>query len=197
MDDKNNTGSGNTGDSNTGDRNTGDSNTGDSNTGYRNTGDRNTGDRNTGDWNTGDWNTGDCNTGDCNTNRPTVRLFNKDSGLDFFGETHLKFRRIILSYQQYKCIWVHDNIMSSDEKAKNQTYKTTGGYLKVNEITYNGKKVSDEDKKFLESIPNFDAKILEETTGIVFKNTKTITFDGKEIEISAESFEQFKKQFGE
>ena len=85
--------------------------------------------------------------------------------------------------------------MSVKEKQDNPTYKTTGGYLKVNKITYSGKEVSKEDRKFLESLPNFCPKILEETTGIVFKSTKTIIIDGKEIEISKDSYEAFKSQF--
>jgi len=190
-----NTGYCNTGDYNTGNRNTGSSNTGHCNTGHYNTGNYNTGDFNTGHYNTGSRNTGDYNTGDCNTNIPTVRLFNKDSGWEFHGENHNKFRSIIYKYQKLLCEWVYENKMTEQEKIDNPTYKTTGGYLKVNKSTYNGKEVTKEDREFLESVPNFDAKILEETTGIVFKQTKTIIIDGKEIEISKESYEAFKAQF--
>jgi hypothetical protein len=59
----------------------------------------------------------------------------------------------------------------------------------MNSSTYNGKKVTKEDQEFLESVPNFCPKILKECTGIVFGPKKRkITIDGKEIEISEESF---------
>ena len=185
-------------DNNTGNRNTGNRNTGNRNTGNRNTGDCNTGNRNAGDYNTGNRNTGDCNTGnyntgDCNTDTPTVRLFNKDSGLEFFGETHFKFRSILSKYQKNKCVWVYKKNMSDREKEDNPSYKTTGGYLKVNSTTYNGIEVTKEDREFLESLPNFCPKILEECTGIVFTPKKRkIVIDGKEVEISSESFEELK-----
>ena len=200
-----NTGHYNTGDYNTGNRNTGDYNTGNRNTGYRNTGDYNTGHCNTGNSNTGHYNignnntgnnnTGNNNTGDCNTNSPTVRIFNHDSGWKFYSEEHLEFRSIIGKYQKLKCVWVFEKDMSKDEKKENPSYKTTGGYLKVNDSTYNGKEVSKEDEEFLRSVPNFCPDILEQTTGIILKQTKTIVIDGKSFEISKESFDEFKKQF--
>ena len=190
-----NTGHYNTGNFNTGDFNTGRYNTGHYNTGYRNIGRYNTGNYNTGNYNTGNFNTGHYNTGDCNTNNPTVRLFNKDSGWKFYGERHIKFRNILSKYRKLLCEWVYESKMTEQEKFENPTYKTTGGYLKVNDSIYNGKEVTKEDRDFLESVPNFDAKILEETTGIAFKQTKTIIIDGKEIEISKESYEALKAQF--
>ncbi|MDA9072810.1 hypothetical protein N9K75_02950, partial [bacterium] len=83
--------------------------------------------------------------------------------------------------------------MTEQEKKDNTTYKITGGYLKINDSIYNGKEVTKEDRAFLESLPNFCPKILKECTGIVFtKSKKKIVIDGKEIEISADSFEQLK-----
>jgi hypothetical protein len=180
-----NTGDSNTGDYNTGHRNTGDCNIGDDNTGNHNTGHRNTGSHNTGHWNTGshntgNWNTGNWNTGNCNTDTPTVRLFNKDSGLKFFGETHNKFRSLLFRYTKHLCEWVYEKDMTEQEKKDNTTYETTGGYLKINDSIYNGKEVTKEDREFLESLPNFCPKILKECTGIVFSNPKkTIILDGK------------------
>jgi hypothetical protein len=189
-----NAGDYNTGYCNTGNYNTGDCNTGDYNTGNRNTGYCNTGNYNTGDYNTGYYNTGNRNTGDCNTDKPTVRLFNHDSGWEFFGKYHREFRNIISKYQNLKCEWVYEKNMSDKEKVINPTYKTTGGYLKVNELTYNGKEVTKEDREFLESVPNFDAEILKECTGIVFNDKKKIIIDGKTIEISQDSYEELKRQ---
>lgn len=181
--------------SNTGHYNTGHYNTGDCNTGHYNTGNYSTGHYNTGDSNTGNYNTGDSNTGDCNTTEPTVRLFNKDSGWEFYDKNHNKFRDIIRRYTKSLCQWVYMKDMTEQEKQDNPTYKTTGGYLKVNKGVHNTK-VSKEDREFLESVPNFCPKILRETTGIVFDTKKEIVIDGKKVEISEESFNEFRRQFG-
>jgi len=187
-----NTGYRNTGDMNTGNYNNGDSNTGSCNTGYRNTGNMNTGNMNTGswntgNWNTGNWNTGDWNTGDLNTTKPTVRLFNKDSGLEFNGEVHIKIRNTVSSYQKMLGEWVYEKNMTDQEKTDNPTYKTTGGYLKVNKSVYNGKKVTKEHICFLESLPNFCPKILKECTGIDLEektcNNKIVEIDGKKYKL--------------
>ena len=192
-----NTGYRNTGDMNTGNYNNGDSNTGSCNTGYRNTGNMNTGNMNTGSWNTGNWNTGvrntgswntgDWNTGDLNTTKPTVRLFNKDSGLEFNGEVHIKIRNTVSSYQKMLGEWVYEKNMTDQEKTDNPTYKTTGGYLKVNKSVYNGKKVTKEHICFLESLPNFCPKILKECTGIDLEektcNNKIVEIDGKKYKL--------------
>lgn len=88
-----NSGNYNTGHYNTGDGNAGDCNTGDCNAGVRNVGNYNSGDcnggvcnsgnNNTGNHNSGDYNSGDYNSGFFNKTTPTVRLFDKDSGLTY------------------------------------------------------------------------------------------------------------------
>jgi hypothetical protein len=188
-----NTGSYNAGNCNTGSYNTRNYNTGNYNTGNYNTGNYNTGNCNTGNYNTGDRNTGDRNTGDCNTNSPTVRLFNSDSGWEFLGNKHINFRDLLGRYRKDLCEWVYESKMSEKEKENNLSYKTTGGYLRVNSSIYNGKEVTKEDRDFLESIPNFCPDILKETTGIVFNQTKEIIIDGKSIEISLDSYEKLKE----
>jgi PPE-repeat protein len=153
-----NTGYRNTGDSNTGDKNTGDSNTGDSNTGYRNTGDSNTGDSNT-----GDSNTGDSNTGCFNTDEPNARMFNKlcDKKL---SEIDIPYLYIPLTK------WVCEKDMTDLEKKNNSTFYVQMGYLKTNDykvawsIAWNSAEKSKK-QEFLD-LPNFDAKIFEEITGI-------------------------------
>ena len=66
--------------------------------------------------------------------------------------------------------WVYEEDMTDVEKTAHPTYKITGGYLKVlNEseccqLWWNG--LSDEDKTIIKAIPNFDADIFEECTGI-------------------------------
>ena len=208
-----NTGYWNTGDWNTGDCNTGDCNTGDKNTGHRNTGHRNTGDWNTGDcntgycntgyWNTGDrntgdWNTGDCNTGYCNTITPEeVLVFNKLCGVKKWNKA-IKPGWMYISLTE----WVSEEDMTDKEKESNPSYITTGGYLKFYSNPHHAyiegwEKANKRDRELTFKLPNFDIKVFKEIFGFTptLDIKKKITIDGKDIEISEDSFNEFKKQF--
>ena len=182
---KNCTGRCNTGDWNTGNRNTGDCNTGDWNTGNRNTGNRNTGDCNTGDWNTGDWNTGDCNTGDWNTGdwnkssfntgcfnteEQKIMLFNKPSNMTYSEWLDSDARYLLNQIPKDVVEWVYEEDMTDEEKAAHPTYETTGGYLKVLDESECGQlwwgSLSDRRKEIIKAIPNFDAEIFFQCTGV-------------------------------
>ncbi len=186
-----NTGNRNTGDWNTGNRNTGNRNTGDWNTGNRNTGNRNTGDWNTGDWNTGNWNTGDWNAGDWNTGdwnkssfntgcfnteEHTIMMFNKPSDMTY-GDWLASDAKHLLNKMPVNVVdWVAEGYMTDEEKTENPTYKTTGGYLKVLEESEIAQlwwdELSDEQKEIIKGIPNFDAEIFKQCTGIDVNNIK-------------------------
>ena len=160
-----NTGDRNTGDRNTGDRNTGNRNTGDWNTGYCNTGDRNTGNRNTGDWNKSSFNTG------CfNTEEHKIMLFNKPSDMTYNDWLRSDARYLLNQIQKDVVEWVYEEDMTDEEKVANPTYEITGGYLKVldesecGQIWWDG--LSERQKNIIKSIPNFDAEIFEQCTGI-------------------------------
>ena len=175
-----NTGDCNTGDCNTGNRNTGNRNTGDWNTGNRNTGDCNTGNRNTGDWNTGDWNTGDCNTGDWNkssfntgcfnTEEQKIMLFNKPSDMTYREWIDSDARYLLNQIPKDVVEWVYEEDMTDEEKAAHPTYETTGGYLKVLDESECGQlwwgSLSDRRKEIIKAIPNFDAEIFFQCTGV-------------------------------
>ena len=165
-----NTGDCNTGDWNTGNRNTGDWNTGDCNTGNRNTGDCNTGNRNTGDWNTGDWNKSSFNTGCFNTEEQKITLFNKPSDITYNDWLRSDARYLLNQIPKDVVEWVYEEDMTDEEKAANPTYETTGGYLKVLNESECGQlwwgSLSDFQKNYIKSIPNFDAEIFEQCTGI-------------------------------
>ena len=187
---KNCTGRCNTGDRNTGDRNTGDWNTGDWNTGNRNTGDRNTGDwntgnRNTGDlntgnWNTGDWNTGNRNTGDWNkssfntgcfnTVEQKIMLFNKPSDMTYREWIDSDARYLLNRIPKNVVEWIYSEDMTDEEKAEHPTHETTGGYLKVLDESECGQlwwgSLSDRRKEIIKAIPNFDAEIFFQCTGV-------------------------------
>ena len=165
-----NTGNRNTGDCNTGDWNTGDCNTGDWNTGNRNTGDCNTGDCNTGDWNTGDWNKSSFNTGCFNTEEQKIMLFNKPSDMTYNDWLRSDARYLLNQIPKDVVEWVYEEDMTDEEKVANPTYETTGGYLKVLDESECGQlwwgSLSDSQKNYIRSIPNFDAEIFEQCTGI-------------------------------
>ena len=167
---KNCTGRCNTGDWNTGDWNTGDWNTGNRNTGNRNTGDWNTGDWNTGDWNTGDWNKSSFNTGCFNTEEQKIMLFNKPSNMTYSEWLDSDARYLLNQIPKDVVEWVYEEDMTDEEKAAHPTYETTGGYLKVLDESECGQlwwgSLSDRRKEIIKAIPNFDAEIFFQCTGV-------------------------------
>ena len=159
---------------------TGRCNTGNRNTGNRNTGNRNTGNRNTGDWNTGDWNTGNRNTGDWNkssfntgcfnTEEQKIMLFNKPSNMTYSEWLDSDARYLLNQIPKDVVEWVYEEDMTDEEKAAHPTYETTGGYLKVLDESECGQlwwgSLSDRRKEIIKAIPNFDAEIFFQCTGV-------------------------------
>ena len=185
-----NTGNWNTGNCNTGDRNTGNRNTGNWNTGNWNTGDWNTGNWNTGNWNTGNRNTGNCNTGNrntgnCNTGdwnsasfsngvfcteEPEILIFNKPSGTTFRQWSDSAACHLLSHIQFMPNVWVWDVDMTDEEKEVHPEYKTTGGFLKVLDTSDCcvrwWESLDEYQRNLIRSIPNFDAAIFKQITGI-------------------------------
>ena len=149
---------------------TGVCNTGDSNTGDWNIGNRNTGNRNTGDSNTGDWNKSSFNTGCFMTEEPTIMMFNKPTNWTYRKWLDSDARYLLNCIDKNVVEWVYEPDMSDEEKADNPTYKTTGGYLRVldeserSQLWWNG--LSKRNRDIIKAIPNFDAEIFEQVTGI-------------------------------
>ena len=165
-----NTGDWNTGDCNTGNWNTGDCNTGNCNTGDCNTGNRNTGDCNTGNCNTGDWNKSSFNTGCFNTEEQKIVLFNKPSNMTYSEWLDSDARYLLNQIPKDVVEWVYEEDMTDEEKAAHPTYETTGGYLKVLDESECGQlwwgSLSDHRKEIIKAIPNFDAEIFFQCTGV-------------------------------
>ena len=165
-----NTGNWNTGNRNTGNRNTGNRNTGDWNTGNRNTGNRNTGDWNTGNRNTGDWNKSSFNTGCFNTVEQKIMLFNKPSDMTYRDWYESDARWLLNQIPKDVVEWIYSEDMTDEEKAEHLTHETTGGYLKVLDESECGQlwwgSLSDRQKNIIKAIPNFDAEIFFQCTGI-------------------------------
>jgi hypothetical protein len=148
---------------NTGDQNTGDGNVGDQNTGYRNTGNKNT----------GDWNKSSSNNGCFMTVKPTIMMFNKQTEWTIDDWRKSMACIIMETCPVTNCSdidWVIPSNMTDKEKDEHPGYKTTGGYLKV--VGCEGDKqkwwdeLPDSDKQVIMSLPNFDADIFFECTGI-------------------------------
>jgi hypothetical protein len=177
-----NTGSQNTGSQNTGDRNTGHWNTGNWNTGSQNTGHWNTGNQNTGRWNTGNWNTGSQNTGHWNTGsfnkcnhstgffntqERTITIFSKDSGMTYDEFYSSKYYDALNSAPFVLTEW-HE--FTEAEKNDSVIRQSIGGklisYTYEEACTNWWKLLSNEAKETIQNIPNFDAKIFKEITGI-------------------------------
>jgi hypothetical protein len=179
-----NSGNGNSGDFNSGDRNSGNGNSGDFNSGYFNSGDRNSGDRNSGDRNSGYGNSGYRNSGDRNsgygnsgygnsTNRESgifcstegkVRIFNKPTNLTWDEIDHPHFSEFYLTK------WISESEMTEEEKKDDPQFFVREGYLKTftyKEAWANFWKDTDKEnrQKFL-NLPNFDADVFLEITGI-------------------------------
>ena len=165
-----NTGNYNTGGYNTGNCNTGSCNTGSCNTGYGNTGDCNIGDWNTGNCNTGDWNKSSFNTGCFNTEEQKIMLFNKPSSMTYCEWIDSDARDLLNQIPKNVVEWVYEENMTDTEKVAHPTYETTGGYLKVLDESECGQlwwnALTDYQKNIIKGIPNFDADIFFQCTGI-------------------------------
>jgi hypothetical protein len=168
-----NTGYRNAGDWNTGDRNTGDRNTGDRNAGYRNTGDRNTGNCNTGDYNTGDYNTGDRNAGDYNTgdrNTGGCNTGNRNTGYRNTGDWNKSnrntgfFNTIDPDIQVFNKPCRQKDWENAD-KPGFIYFDLNGTYEESWRKAYDS--ASDEEKLLLVKLPNFNAKVFQEISGIL------------------------------
>jgi hypothetical protein len=161
-----NSGDRNSGDWNSGNWNSGDQNSGNQNSGNRNSGDRNSGNRNSGYWNSGNWNSGNWNSGDLNSTTPsTIRVFNKEIDTSVWSDAtipnffYFDINRFVFEYE-----------MSKEEKKQNKGWKMAGGYLKTMDYKEawqeSYRRASQEDRELVKKLPNFDADVFFEITGI-------------------------------
>lgn len=155
------------------------------NTGVDNSGDYNSGNRNSGHYNSGNRNSGSCNSGFFNTDEPNVRLFNKDTGKKR-AEINIPF--IYLPVTQ----WIADSEMTSAEKVANPQFNVAGGYLKKLEYKDAWReawaKLGTNIKQQFLDLPNFDADIFLEITGVDVRekatcNGKVVEIDGKKYKL--------------
>ena len=175
-----NRGYGNSDERNSGWRNSGRRNMGDRNSGCGNVGDKNTGHDNIGSWNTGRRNRGNSNSGMFNrcshsngffcTTEPTVRMFNKDTNLTYDDFLRSEWHRVLNFGLFHLTEWV---TYTDAEKQADPVKELTEGYLKTRSFEEACRiwweNLSEKDKKIVQSMPNFDADVFEEITGIKLK----------------------------
>ena len=198
-----NSGNWNSGDWNSGDCNSGHWNSGNNNSGHKNSGDWNSGNNNSGDCNSGHWNSGNCNSGHWNSGNnnsgylnidtPNIRIFGKESSV---SQNDLIFP----SFFYFELTtWVSDEDMSDKEKEVFPSYVTTGGYLKTREYKQafieSYEKATPEDRALVEKLPNFDADIFFQISGIRIGKMDKVRceIDGKEFFLSRDSVDSLKK----
>ena len=153
---------------NSGNSNSGYGNSGNHNSGYSNSGNRNSGDNNSGNCNSGDNNSGDYNSGLFNTKEHNMYCFDilsdmKRSDWEHHPARYVSFKFNLISFIGF-------DVMTEEEKKNFPEYKTIGGYLKTNnyktacEIWWG--KLNQKEKDSFKTLPNFNADIFYEITGI-------------------------------
>ena len=150
--------------------NTGKACTGRCNSGNRNSGNRNSGNWNSGDWNSGDWNKTSFSNGCFNTVSPKIYMFNKPTDWTFEQWFNCRARYLLNQIDDCPLEYIWFDSMTDEEKAAHPEAETTGGYLKDRTTADNARKwwagLSADDRNIIFSLPNFDAAIFKEITGI-------------------------------
>ena len=140
--------------------NSGDRNSGNLNSGNWNSGDRNSGNLNSGNWNSGDWNSGNLNS----TNAP-LRIFNRETNVSRESIRYPNF-----FYFDLTQFVSYDTATDEERKEHKRDIEVCGGFLKT--IPYKDAwrkswdKASDEDRRRVLDLPNWDNEVFKEITGI-------------------------------
>ena len=150
--------------------NTGKACTGRCNSGNWNSGNWNSGDWNSGNWNSGDWNKTSFSNGCFNTVSPKIYMFNKPTDWTFEQWFNCRARYLLNQIDDCPLEYIWFDSMTDEEKAAHPEAETTGGYLKERTTADNARKwwagLSADDRNIIFSLPNFDAAIFKEITGI-------------------------------
>lgn len=142
-----NTGSCNSGNWNSGDRNSGDRNSGYTNSGYMNSGDRNSGYFNSCEGSNGVF---------CNESDKNIRIFNQPSGMSLEDFRRSRYYDALVSEPIELTWWGEET-----KTLKNRSYKEACAIW--------WEKLTEENKKIIQQIPNFDADVFFDITGIRVK----------------------------
>lgn len=159
---KSNSGYRNSGNRNSGNSNSGDWNSSDYNSGDYNSGNRNSGNRNSGYWNSGNWNSGYFNSCEgsngvfCNESDKNIRIFNQPSGMSLEDFRRSRYYDALVSEPIELTWWGEET-----KTLKNRSYKEACAIW--------WEKLTEENKKIIQQIPNFDADVFFDITGINVK----------------------------
>jgi hypothetical protein len=181
-----NSGNYNSGHYNSGSLNSGNYNSGNSNSGNYNSGHYNSGYYNSGDRNSGHYNSGYRNSGYFNTTTPKVRLFNKDSDID---RDSINIPYINLKINE----WIPETRMTDIQKKNDPQFFVKKGTLITR--TYQEafilawSELSKDIKQQFLDLPNFDADIFLEITGVDVRTKLTpLSCSGKIVEIDGKKY---------
>ena len=148
----------NTGLFNSGNWNSGNGNSGNGNSGYRNSGDGNSGVANKCNYSNGVF---------CNESDNNIRIFNKPSGMSLGEFYNSRYWDAMCSAPFCLTEWIY---YTQEEKEVDPRKELIGGYLKVytmEEAWANWwAELDDENREIIKEIPNFDAEIVNDITGI-------------------------------
>ena len=140
------------------------------NTGKACTGRCNSGNWNSGDRNSGDWNKTSFSNGCFNTVSPKIYMFNKPTDWTLEHWLNCRARYLLNQIDDCPLEYVWFDSMTDEEKAAHHEAETTGGYLKERTTADNARKwwagLSADDRNVIFGLPNFDAAIFKEITGI-------------------------------
>ena len=170
-----NSGNHNSGNHNSGNHNSGNHNSGYYNSGYYNSGNWNSGNHNSGYYNSGYYNSGDWNktnysSGCFNTLGQKMVMFNKPSSWTYNDWTYSTASYLLDQIPKNVVEWIYSDDMTEEEKAAYPEHETTGGYLKVLDEKECGQiwwdNLCEQNKNVIKELPNFDASIFKEITGI-------------------------------
>jgi len=170
------------GDHSSGDHSSGDHSSGDFSSGYKSSGDFSSGLCSTGDFSTGDDSTGDYSTGNRSTGNWSISNFSTGhfSTVDYAGfgafnkpctvEKWADAPKPLFLFRISPTRWISENEMTDEEKQGTPSHETTGGYLKTISMQEAWARAwaerGESDLELLKALPNFDADIFEEISGI-------------------------------
>ena len=104
------------------------------------------------------------------TEEQKIMFFNKPSEWTYNYWLYSDARRLLNQIPNNVVEWICSEDMTDEEKEENPTHETTGGYLKVldesecGQIWWDG--LSEQNRDIIRALPNFDAEIFEQCTGI-------------------------------
>lgn len=104
------------------------------------------------------------------TEKQKIMFFNKPSDWSYIDWLRSDARLLLNSIPKNVVEWIYSEDMTDEEKEQHPAYETTDGYLKVLDESECGQlwwnELSDTEKGIIKSIPNFDAEIFLQCTGI-------------------------------